>query len=449
MFAFLLFVSTITSILALYEAIQKNRFHSRVNIRQRKNSIPISILVPGYNEETTIVQTIESLIHLDYELYEIVVVNDGSTDKTADKVIKHFEMEQVHRPIRRIVPCKKVESIFEKKGKVKITLINKENGGKSDALNMGINACSFPYFITMDADSILQKDSLSNIILPVLEHKNIIAVGGNIKVSNNVVLRDGEVVDVKYPKNPLVIFQLLEYFRVFLTTRIWFSDFNGTMIVSGAFGLFKKEAVKAVGGYDLDTIGEDMGLIVKLHSYHKKNDIDYRISYEPFAICWSQVPENVKDLMSQRSRWHVGLMQSILSHRYIFFNKKYGVIGMFVFIYISFFEMIASIIEIFGIGFILVAFYSGFLNLKFFVIIFLFYTAYSFIVTSSALMLERYIFKTKVSRGFLQTLLLFSFIEPFGYRQMISYFRIVGLYKFFKKDNKWGKIKRFSHDISH
>ena len=202
------------------------------------------------------------------------------------KLINEFNMKLIRRPIQNSIECSPAEFVYEAMyGNISITLIRKKNGGKADSLNMGINACRFPYFICMDADSILQYDSLSKIVKPVLENENVIAVGGAIRPANSVEINRGRITNYKLPSNIIACMQLLEYDRSFLASRILFDKFNGSLIISGAFGLFKKEAVIAAGGYDPTTMGEDMELVVKLHDYYVSNDLPYHIRYATDAVC--------------------------------------------------------------------------------------------------------------------------------------------------------------------
>ncbi|RDC48233.1 glycosyltransferase family 2 protein, partial [Acinetobacter sp. RIT592] len=362
----------------LNEDKRNKMYLNELSLKSTDNYVPVSILVPAYNEEETICDCVESLSYVDYPEYEIIVIDDGSNDDTSNKLINKFELKKVPRPIRRLVKCKNEQFIYEGyiKDGIKLILVKKENGGKADALNMGINVSKYPLFISLDADSILQRDSISNIVMPFMEDDTTIAVGGSIKVANQVVLDKGKVIKVMPPKKILTIFQTIEYYRVFLTTRVWFNSFNGNLIISGAFGLFKKNAVLNVGGYDTDTVGEDMDLVVKLHSFYRKNKIKYKIKYEYKAICWSQVPEKLKDLKGQRRRWHIGLITSLNSHRYIFLNPKYGLVGIFSFLYFVVYEMFSCIIDVFGLIIILISYFSGLLNLKFlitFLFIYIFY----------------------------------------------------------------------------
>ncbi|MGG5461778.1 glycosyltransferase family 2 protein [Clostridium sp. B9] len=444
-YAIIFFVSTIYSIVNLHESTLRKRYKNTINIYDESNYMPVSVLVPAYNEEKTILKCVESLLSLDYPEYEIIVVNDGSKDKTKDVLIESFNLKEVKKPIRKQLKCKEIVDVYEGFNKVKITLLNKENGGKADALNMGINASKYPLFLTLDADSILQRDSLNNIIVPFMENENTIAVGGNVKISNNVLIEDGVVKKNSVPNRWLVIFQLIEYYRVFLTTRVWFNKFNGNLIISGAFGLFKKKAVINVGGYDSGSIGEDMELVVKLHSFNKKNENKYSIQYTPTAICWSQAPTKLKDLMGQRRRWHMGLMQSLLEHKYIFLNLKYGVIGTFSFLYYLIYEMLSCLIEVGGVIFIAISYLTGFINLRFLITFMIVYLIYSSLISISSIFLEEYFFDTKISFGGKVKLILFSFLEAFGYRQLCSIFRIIAIFTYKKKKAVWGEIERESY----
>lgn len=443
-YAIVFFISTIFAILNLNEDKRNKMYLNELSLKSTDNYVPVSILVPAYNEEETICDCVESLSYVDYPEYEIVVIDDGSNDDTSNKLINKFELKKVPRPIRRLVKCKNEQFIYEGyiKDGIKLTLVKKENGGKADALNMGINVSKYPLFISLDADSILQRDSISNIVMPFMEDDTTIAVGGSIKVANQVVLDKGQVIKVMPPKKILTIFQTIEYYRVFLTTRVWFNSFNGNLIISGAFGLFKKNAVLNVGGYDTDTVGEDMDLVVKLHSFYRKNKIKYKIKYEYKAICWSQVPEKLKDLKGQRRRWHIGLITSLNSHRYIFLNPKYGLVGIFSFLYFVVYEMFSCVIDVFGLIIILISYFSGLLNLKFLITFLFIYIFYSVIISLTAIILENYMFKYILKLSTLLKLMLFAFLESFGYRQLCSWYRITGFIGYRKRKYQWNKISR-------
>lgn len=443
-YSVIFFISTISSVLELYDSRRKKKFLNEISIKSRENYIPISILVPAYNEEETVVDCIKSLSYLDYPEYEIIVIDDGSKDSTSKVVIEGFNLKKIARPIRRVVQCEKEESVYEGYtfNNKKITLVRKKNGGKADALNMGINISKYPLFVSLDADSILQRDSLSNIVRPFMEDYTTVAVGGNIKVANQVVLDKGEVVKTYSPKKLLVIFQLIEYYRVFLTTRVWFNRFNGNLIISGAFGLFKKSSVLNIGGYDTNTVGEDMDLVVKLHSFYRKNRLPYNIKYAYDAICWSQVPEKYKDFKNQRRRWHIGLMTSLINHKYILLNPKYGLIGVFSFLYFLIYELLSCILDIVGIVIVILSYFTGILSIDFLFVFFIFYITYGVAISVTSIMLENYVFNHIPSVWTILKLILLSIIECCGYRQICSWCRLTGIIGYRKRKHEWNKISR-------
>jgi len=429
-----------------------NRIHMKsLNLNGRSSYIPISIIVPAYNEETTIISTVESLLDLRYPGYEIIVVNDGSKDATQDRLVEHFGLHQVFRPIRRHISTKEWHSIFENEvGNIKVTLINKDNGGKADALNLGINASNYPLFVAMDADSRLQANALARIVFHFVKNEKTIVVGGNIKVGNNCVLKNGIIDRIMPSKNWLVIFQTIEYLRVFLSSRVALNLFNLNLIISGAFGLFKKSAVIEVGGYDSGTIGEDMELIMRLHEYNILNKKDYVIHYAPDALCFTQAPENLKSLRSQRIRWHVGLMDCLLKYKYIIFNPKYKMFGVMPVAYYAFFEMGAPIVDVFGFIMLPVAFLTGFATWEVFVFYFLCFAAYNVSISFVSICFEAYLFRAPFQALLVVQLIVFSIIECLGYRQICSLFRILAMLRFKKARKSWGKIDRVKpHDLDH
>lgn len=441
-YALVIFFNTICASFTLEELFAKKKYINANVINNDNNYIPISIIVPAYNEEVTILSTIESLRKLDYPEIEIVVVNDGSKDDTCKIVIEHYNLKKVKRPVRKMVQCKDVIDIYENNGDIRIILVDKENGGKSDALNMGINICRYPLFICVDADSALQHDSLKKIVAPFMESDEVIAVGGNIKVANQVVIKDGKIVKMNTPKKLIVIFQIIEYFRVFLTSRVAFNHINANLIISGAFGIYSKKAVIDVGGYSTDIVGEDMDLVVKLHCFFRKNKLPYKITYVPDAICWSQVPEKLSVLKAQRKRWHVGLGQALRAHSFMMLRPAYGSVGMLAYPYFVFFEYITPILEICGLATIIISFIMKLINIKFFFTYLLFYVIYNIVASLVAILLETYIFGGVLSLGVIMKLMVFSLIECLGFRQLCSIFRIGAFFGTKKNRNNWGNMKR-------
>ena len=435
-----LFLSVIVGSLDLYKHHRQEQFKS---ILPSDYYVPISIIVPAYNEEITVVDTVRSLLTLEYRAYEIIVVDDGSKDRTSEVLAKAFDMHLVHRPIRRQVDCQREEYVYETRAqKVPLTLIRKKNGGKADSLNMGINAANFPYFICMDADSVLQYDSLRRIVQPVLADGNVVAVGGIVRISNDVELENGRVKRYRLPRNILAFMQVLEYDRSFLVSRILFDRFNGSLIISGAFGLFKKATVIAVGGYDRKTLGEDMELVVKLHEYCTSNSIPYSIRYASDAICWTQAPERLRDLCKQRRRWHLGLFQSMYKHRTMFSNHRFGAVSFVSYLYFLIYELLSPFIEIFGVCTMALAWWFDLINVPFMVLFFLIYAVFGAILTLTAFFSRIYTADLTVSFGDGVRAACLCLFELVFLRFILTWVRCTAFIGYHKRWLSWGRIER-------
>lgn len=433
-----LFASVLVGSNQLFTDIKKRQLHNAIH---HDYYVPISIVVPAYNEEVTIVQTIQSLLNLNYHTYEIVVVNDGSKDNTAQVVIDTFHLHEVQRPIRRQVSCKDSVSVYEgSAGKVSITLINKENGGKADSINMGINASRFPYFVCMDADSILERDSLTRIAVPVLENQNVIAVGSMIRISNDSVFKDGRLVQYRLPRRLIPAFQVLEYERSFLASRILLDKFNANLIISGAFGLFRKDAVINVGGYQVGSMGEDMELIVKLHDYYRANDLPYAIKYAYDAVCWTQAPERLRDLLKQRKRWHIGLMQSMVRHPRL--------IGTGSYLYYLLYELLSPVIELFGVLVTVLAYLFGLLNVTYMLTLLVVYAVFGAMLTLISFLTRNFLSDVRIRKRDVLKAFLICIPENLCLRFLLEWTRLFSILFYRGKKTRWGQIKRYRIDYS-
>ena len=424
---------------------KKNTMYRTHNELKHNYYFPISIIVPAHNEEVVIIDSIKSLINSNYRNYEIIIVNDGSSDNTAQVLIDYFKLNKTNRPIPLKIKCKPIECIYEgkdNKSGVPITLINKVNGGKGDALNMGICAAKYPYFLSLDADSLLQKDTLEKIIQPVLESENVIAVGGLVRVSQGVKVRDGEIIDYIFPSNPIVAMQVIEYDRSFLASRIMNNYFNGNLIISGAIGLFKKDIVLSVGGYDTNTLGEDMELVVKLHTFCRNNKMPYKIIYQPNAICWSEAPTSLKDLVVQRRRWYLGLFQSLLKYRRIFLNINFGFIGFVSYIYYLIYELLAPFIEILGIIVTIFAAWYAELNFKYMIYFYLLYSLFGAILTITAFFQRVYTENITIHKKDIIKAIVICIMEAVFFHSILSFIKVVAFKDYKKRKLSWGSIRR-------
>ncbi|AJA47566.1 poly-beta-1,6-N-acetyl-D-glucosamine synthase [Clostridium pasteurianum DSM 525 = ATCC 6013] len=438
------FVQLILSAFSLYDYIKKMNYSDYKKYITSDNMIPVSVLVPAYNEEDTIVDNIKSLLKLNYPLFEVVVINDGSKDDTLKKIIETYNLTKIDQPVRYLVKTNKIRGIYKNLDVPGFTLIDKENGGKADSLNAGINVSKYPVFTSIDADSILESDSLVRVIMPFIEDKSTVAVGGIVRIANGSEIKNGRIKSIGLPSDKLAMFQVVEYLRGFLSGRMGWDALGCLLIISGAFGAFKKDIAVQAGGYTGNTIGEDMELVVKMHGYLRENKFKYKIKFIPDPVCWTQAPEKIKDLKGQRRRWQIGLMDSLLRHKKLLLNPKYGVIGMFGIPYFWVFEMLGPIIEVLGYIFIPLAYIFGLLNLRYFILFLISSILYGIILSIGAILLEDYTFSKYKSIKQLLRLSWYGILENFGYRQMTTFFRVEAILRFKKFKNSWGKIKRKS-----
>lgn len=438
-YVIVLFVSAIAGLLIFYFENRKKRFKNEIN---RDYYLSVSIIVPAYNEEVTIVDTVESLLKLDYKLYEIIVVDDGSKDNTLQRLIDKYELTEVNKVVCKQLKTKPIKKYYASSKYPKLTVIEKENGGKSDALNVGINASSSVYFLTIDADTILQRNSLTEIVKPIMEDNSVVAVGGVIKLSNEFEIRNGKIIKHRLPLNPVEIFQCLEYDRTFLAGRTVFDLYNGNLIISGAFGLFKKSIVIDVKGYKTNTIGEDMELVMRIHDYCITSKIKYKIKYEPKAICYTQAPNSMKDLKKQRKRWHTGLIQSLFRHKEMFLNPKYKALGSLSYLYYLIYELLAPITETVGLIFVVLSYFLGMSNIRFMLIYLIIYVMFCTIYTITTFFNRTYTTTDDISFKDFVKVVIYSFLENFGYRQLINLYRLESFITYTKNKSNWDKIER-------
>ncbi len=401
-----------------------NRFGRVTEMLSSRTTPPVSIVIPAYNEVVGIVDSVRSMSLLKYPRIEIVIANDGSTDGTLEALIDAFKLEKVSIPYRAEVATAPVRAIYRGRGAVDITVIDKENGGRADALNAGLNAARYPYVLCTDADVIFEGDALMRAMTRVVEDRErTVAVGGNIRPINGSPVDLGHLVKAEVPKKLIPRMQMLEYLRTFLAARPAWSAMNALPLVSGAFGIWKRSAAIEVGGFTPGHMGEDMDMTMRLHRHHLKNRIPYRIVYEPTAVVWTEVPETARVLRRQRIRWHRGLIQAVREFLPMTFNPRYTVVGMLTWAANVLFEFIAPIIEFAGWFIIPLAWFLGVLNVEAFVWLLLLAFGMGLLNTLNALLLDESYgyFDTKTDTA---RLLVMALIENFGFRQLTVWWRI-------------------------
>jgi len=447
-------------IIAIISAVELNYYikkNSNVDYRQMLSyeRLPgVSIVAPAYNEEKNIVDNIRCLLSIHYPDFEVIIVNDGSSDNSLNTIIEHYDLIKVNVAVDFKLDTQPIRGIYKSKNVAfdNLLVIDKENGGKGDALNAGINISSKPLFMAIDVDCIIEDDAILKMVKPFLEEENnkkVIASGGVVRIANSCEIENGRLVKVHFPTHFLPKFQILEYFRAFILGRMAWSKINGLLIISGAFGMFDKQLVIQVGGYDTTTVGEDLEIVVRMRRYmHEVAKQKYKVSFIPDPLCWTEVPSQLKILGRQRNRWTRGAIDTILKHSKLFFNPKYGKMGMISYPYWLIFEWFAPIIEVSGLIYFTTLAFFGLINLNTFFIILLFIFSSAFMYSMWSVFFEAYTYNKYKGNKYLLKVILFSFLEMVLYHPLTVFFSLKGNYDFFIKKNKkgWGVMTRTAFD---
>ncbi|CAM5791274.1 glycosyltransferase family 2 protein [Brevibacillus borstelensis] len=442
-------VINIFSHLNISTIIKRARFSRFQSLAGSKRVPPVSILVLAYNEELTIIENVRSLLALQYPEYEVIVINDGSKDDTLNVLIREFGLKrQSHVSVRSVVPSSAPSGIYHNPQYPQLYVIDKENGGKADSLNAGINLSHYPLIASIDADSLLERDALIRLAQVYMENpEETVAIGGNVRIANGCRIEDGMVKEVRLPDKILPMFQTIEYMKAFLGGRIGWSSINGLIIVSGAFGLFRKDCVIAVGGYREGYPGEDMNIIIKLHKYMLENKKKYRIAFCPDAVCWTQAPDSLHILASQRKRWGRGNLKNMIEYRHMLFNPKYKIMGLLTMPYNVLFETLNPYFKL--TGFLALVGYSLYdMTHAHIVLIFLAINLlYGYLLTISGILLEEFAFRRYTKPSDLMKLLGYGFLMFFGYYQLGAIWRVLGHIDFLRNNNTWGVMTRQSWQV--
>ncbi len=444
---FLAFVLVQTGVLVL-AAVELARYVGRGSDTALRRMVrsplapPISIIVPAYNESAGIADSVRSLLALEYPALEVVVVNDGSTDSTLERLVEVFDLRRVERPTPPFLPHRPVRGVYVPRSRLSLLVLDKENGGKADSLNAGINFASHPLVCAIDADSILEQDALVKSATPFLDDPyRTVATGGMVRVANGCRVERGRVLEARLPRTLFPMFQVVEYLRAFFGARTGWSALNGLLIVSGAFGLFRKDAVIAAGGYRTDIVGEDIELVVRLHRTLREQRLPYRIVYVPDPVCWTEAPERARVLRRQRRRWHRGSLETLLIHKRMLFNPRYRAVGLLALPALLAFELLGPVIELSGYGVATAAWIAGALSATTFALFLAVSVLYGLFLTLGAIALEDATFGRHPGWDDLRRVLLFALGENLGYRQLLHVWRLEGFWQLVRK-GEWGAMER-------
>lgn len=423
---------------------KRTTYHTyQVTQTNEKYFKPLSILVPAYNEQQTVIRTVDSLLGTDYPEYEIIVINDGSKDQTLATLIDAYEAIPIQFIIKKTLKTQQVRQVYQSKSHPHLFIVDKENGGKFDALNVGINCSKYPYIGALDADSMIEKEGFYKVVRPIMQSEGaIIAAGGTVRVSNGNRLVNGKMERVHLIYNPFIIMQVIEYLRSFFIGRIGLSRYNLLLIISGAFGVFEKKALLEVNGYS-DSIGEDMEVVMKLHRKNVEEKWGKKIEFIYDSVCWTEAPQSYQYLRKQRIRWQKGLLESLWKHRRMSFNPKYGKIGLVSLPYYILIELIGPIVE--GMGYLLLI-YSVFTRnalSEYAILFFLLSIIYGTVFSVLSVLFEEWT-SGKFNRvRDLYVLIGFALTENFWYRPINVVWRLTGMISLLWGNKSWGEMKRY------
>jgi len=428
------------------------RHHRRSGYSGREQAVAsqlgqgVTVVVPSYNEEVVIVTAVQALLALRFARHEVIVVDDGSTDATFERLRGAFDLVPVSREVPFDVPTRGavLDVHVPRDGRTRLVLVRKENSGRSDAINVGINAAIEPLVVFIDADSILEPDALISVTKPFADDPTrVVATGGVIRAVNGSKIVDGRMVGVRLAKPWLVRIQVVEYLRAFMLGRSGWSRFGALILISGAFGMFRRDVLVEVGGLDPDSIGEDFELVMRIHRYMIDNGRDYRVKFVAEPVSWTEVPGTVTDLRSQRKRWHRGLWETLWKYRGMLLNPRYGRVGLVAIPYYWTFELIAPLLELGGFVLVVLGFALGVVNTEYALIFMAVAYGYATLVTLVAMAIEELSFHKYPRWRDLGAILMASVLENLGYRQATAWWRLEGWWASLRgKKPVWGTMTR-------
>jgi cellulose synthase/poly-beta-1,6-N-acetylglucosamine synthase-like glycosyltransferase len=427
---------------AVNEYVARRPFRDYRHVGESELSMPVSILVPAYNEGPVIVSSVRSLLTSQFGELEIVVVNDGSSDDTLPALIDAFDLVKVDRVPRANLPCEPISAVYVSTSDRRVVVIDKANGGKADSLNAGIRYARYPLFCAIDADTMLDPGALARLVWEFQASPSTVAVGGIVRVVNgSEVDGDGRLVQVRTPGSMLVNLQIVEYLRAFLGGRIGWSRLGMLLIISGAFGLFRRDVVVEAGGYDTTTVGEDAELVLRLHRHQRDRKRKCRITFFPDPICWTEAPSDMKTFVRQRDRWQRGLIEMMVRHRGMLARKRYGGVGLLALPYFIFFELIGPIFEVLGFAACIAAIAVGAISIQFAAALLGFAVFFGLLISFAVLLMEERAFRRYPDWKDLRRLIVAAFVENLGYRQLNTLIRVRAWWTLFHASG-WGEMTR-------
>ncbi len=437
---------SLISFLAVKKYLRKNFFVDYKDILNTEFAPSVTILAPAYNEAATIIENVRSILSIHYSNFEVVVINDGSKDETIELLIEEYDLVKVDFAINHELPTKDIYGVYKSQNEAfnQLVVVDKANGGKSDALNVGINIAQYDYVTCIDVDCVLEQDALLKLMKPFMDEneREVIATGGVIRIANSCKVEDGRLLEVRVPTNFVARSQALEYIRAFLLGRMAWSLMDGLILISGALGVFSRKIAIEVGGYDHKTVGEDMELVVRMRRYMIEQKRNYTVAFIPDPLCWTECPESWSILGRQRNRWTRGTIETLWKHRGMFFNPKYKLLGMLSYPYWFVFEWAAPLLEAFGLMLFFLLALVGLVNWSFFLLMMLLIFGFTVTFSVLSLLIEEITYHNYKRKRDLLALLRTGLIEPFIYHPFVVYSAVMGNLDYLFGKSSWGEMTR-------
>jgi cellulose synthase/poly-beta-1,6-N-acetylglucosamine synthase-like glycosyltransferase len=403
---------------------------------------PVAVLAPAYNESATCRESVRAMLGLRYPNHEVIVINDGSKDDTLQILIEEFKLYRSSRVPDTALPSQRIRGIYESREPIRLVVVDKENGGKADSLNAGINVARAPLVCAVDSDSLMESDALLHVVEPFLSDASTIASGGIIRVVNGCTVEGGRVTSVRAPRRAVPLFQAVEYLRAFLGGRVAFTFLNSLLIISGAFGVFRRDAVLDAGGYRTSTVGEDMELVLRMHRIARESQSEYSVVFVPEPVCWTEVPETLRILQRQRNRWQRGTVDSISMHRTMLMNPRYGVLGLFAMPYFLLFEMLGPAVELLGYAMTIGGWSFGLIDGELALLFLAVSILFGILLSTSSIVLEELTQRRYPAASDVLLLFAAAVVENFGFRQLLTVWRAKGLIDGLRRKQGWGVMER-------
>ena len=402
---------------------------------------PVTVIIPAFNEEAVITETVRSALNCKYPGLHVLVVDDGSDDQTVTRLVHAFKLVRLDLIYRSILPTQDVKAFYISKSFPALTVLQKAHGGKPDALNAGINFCRTPYFCNADSDTVLEPDALLRLMRPILQSpRETVVSAGIVRVLNGCSIKNGIMRSAHLPRRWVERFQVVEYLRTFLFGRTGWDLMGGTLIVSGALAIYQKQTILDVGGFTGETVTEDMEIIVRLHRWAQQNHRKIQMAFTTDPVCWTQCPATFRMLARQRRRWQLGLCQTLWKNSEMLFSPRYGMAGLFSFPFYLYIEALGAVVEPVGYLSVPVAFLLHLAIPALYIPLVILSLVYATFLSTGAVLLEELTYHRYARLKELGVLLLTALLENFGYRQLVLLFRLQGMGLFLSGFKRWERI---------